>query len=906
MKQFYLMVLLLTLSLVSHNGYTQTKQKDLQNLRAYFSNHSYRGYELKKATDLATCLSTLQDNGHFSDFSTLENDIISNQKYYNQYSTAQKKVSSLTKPAMLRVWRIAEAIKKKRITNQEIQDVLPKLYKAILFYGDIEKKRGSISAGRFHESCFSIPTSAVNSYFCLYDLMEASEQGTNSDVTLAQVNTMLKDLSFQCWTQPFRNDATDNNVVSVERFRNHVWWVGGNALAYRSLLPTAVAMNSIPMLDVLSTVSQNALSSVAQNTKDQDFWSEGITADGAGWGHGQQSIVWGYPIDGSIAALNILEYFQGTAWEQGLTASNKEALFNYLRGSSWYYYKGFLPLGLGRAGMEYSNTVAQTIKSKNLVKKLLSKWTNFFTAEELAELNDFQSTAANNIIDMPSRQDGEYKGTRWFYNNDDLIKKNDQSYIFINTASVRADGTESAPDQADAFNFFTDLGMTLFLKDGNEHYRSLGAWNLSSLPGTTTRQNVDPMVPVTNWRGYCSKKNFAGGATHGGSNAVAGYELQIMDASKKLDGISYDPNDPNPFIYGVRAFKSYFIFGDYMLALGSNIDNMNTSKEGEIWTTIEQTAWEGQHQIWEDNHPIQTSSTSQNYSFNTNNTHLFGAAQTGKFAYAVLPQWTTGEVVLTTANKATNWAALNYKNRKRTDMESHTDLFHMYINHGRNVTDGTYAYIVYSGNQTADQAFTNSPIQVLDNSLEIQAAENPTDKIMGIVFHKTSKKLNTGTLTITTDHPAVLLLEEKDGNIVVTANDPTMSSSLTSINLTLDGTLWDHTFSNESVQLNLSQGHHAGKPVTTVISSGSTASDATSVRKSKALSELRVIKQGGHSTIVSKKKLKSVQLYNLQGQLIQQLSTTGYQADLHHFDRGVFLLKVHFSNGEIGAKKIYL
>ena len=51
------------------------------------------------------------------------------------------------------------------------------------------------------------------------------------------------------WTQPLRHDETDENVVSISRFRNHVWWVGGNALAYRSLLPVAPPKNrSIPMI----------------------------------------------------------------------------------------------------------------------------------------------------------------------------------------------------------------------------------------------------------------------------------------------------------------------------------------------------------------------------------------------------------------------------------------------------------------------------------------------------------------------------------------------------------------------------------------------------------------------------------------------------------------------------------
>src|SRR5699024_5566814 len=128
-----------------------------------------------------------------------------------------------------------------------------------------------------------------------------------------------KVLGLQAWTQPLRNDKTDENVVQVERFRNHVWWVGGNALAYRSLLPVAVMYQSIPMIDVLSEVAQRGIGYTSQNTYNDAFWTEGCTADGAGWGHGMQCLVWGYPIDGNIYALDLLTALKNTPWERKLS-----------------------------------------------------------------------------------------------------------------------------------------------------------------------------------------------------------------------------------------------------------------------------------------------------------------------------------------------------------------------------------------------------------------------------------------------------------------------------------------------------------------------------------------------------------------------------------------------------------
>lgn len=55
-----------------------------------------------------------------------------------------------------------------------------------------------------------------------------------------------------------------------------MWWVGGNALAYRSLLPVAAMYRSIPMIDLLAEVCQRGISMTSQNTYSEAFWTEGL------------------------------------------------------------------------------------------------------------------------------------------------------------------------------------------------------------------------------------------------------------------------------------------------------------------------------------------------------------------------------------------------------------------------------------------------------------------------------------------------------------------------------------------------------------------------------------------------------------------------------------------------------
>lgn len=120
----------------------------------------------------------------------------------------------------------------------------------------------------------------------------------------------------------------------------------------------------------------------------------------------------------------------------------------------------------------------------------------------------------------------------------------------------------------------------------------MGGWDVTASPGVTAREGMDKLVPVENWRGYCSRSNFAAGATDGGSNAVAGYIFEKMNASAK-EGVNDKGNSEglNEVLYGFKAYKSYFILGDYMVALGAGVTNKRPELDGEIRTTIDQTAW---------------------------------------------------------------------------------------------------------------------------------------------------------------------------------------------------------------------------------------------------------------------------------------------------------------------------
>lgn len=761
------------------------KEKGLKHFRDFYAVTPYRGHELKRVMPLQDILANWQDDGRFADLEEREQQVMA--------GSDQGAVGELLSDAFFRIWKVAEEFRTDRMGFSLDKKVFTKCQKAILHYGNLEVSRSN-RVHRFHASCFAIPTAAVNTYFCFLKQMDKVEAGKNKDRELADVCDMLKVLGLQAWTQPLRQDETDKNVVQIERFRQHVWWVGGNALAYRSLLPVAVMYQSVPMIELLSEVAKRGIGRTAQSVYDEAFWTEGCTADGAGWGHGMQCLIWGYPIDGTMSALGMLTSFKNTLWESKLDKDNVETLFNYIEGSNWFYYKGYPLPYLDRGTAQY-NLDKRDIRSLNIARQLLKDWSDSFDDRQQNELNSFKKEAEQRNINMSGYPAGLYSGTRWFFNNDKLIKKNDRYHIFVNMASVRCDGLESAPGFADAYNFYPTDGMTLFQKRGNEYAQVIGAWDVTATPGVTAREGMDKLVPVTNWRGYCSKHNFAAAATNGGENAVAGYLFEKMNASEK-EGVNDKGNNvrKNEVLYGVRAYKSYFMLGDYMIALGAGITNLNPQMEGTVRTTIDQTLHESDVLAMQDGKQIPVGKGV--WSFFVGDKPVW-VMQKGKFSYTILPEYTRNASFVYETKK-TDWVGRNGANKGKKDLPGQVDILRLWIDHSQTPVDDTYGYVVYAGDEMpADKL----PFQVLRNDTLVQAVENNNGEVVEAVFYKEGARLKASRGELSVSAPCAVLIDKDK----LSVTDATMNPDCKEIIV---------NYGSKRITVAMPQGMLCGKSVT--------------------------------------------------------------------------------------------
>ncbi len=768
------------------SAYGQTdKENAMQKLRAYYSKNISTYPIRSKIKNADKYLNQLNSEGQFADLIPYEEKIYDNGWIEAGNYAEDQNMGIYLADAMERLWAIANKYKRQRTAA-----IPENFWKSVLRYGGIETQRRA----SFHASCFAIPKAACGVYFSLFKQMDIP--GDTLELRKSACE-MLKKLAMQSWTAPKRNDATDENVVSVERFRHHVWWVGGNALAYRPLLETAVLMDSIPMVDVVAEVAKRSLSNVSQPTYEEAFWNEGFTADGAGWGHGMQCLVWGYPIHGASSAQNLLWTLRGTPWAETLTRENADALLNFYRGSAFYYYKGFIPPCLDRYSMVWYEGKSAHIPYYNMLQATVSRWPQSFTDEEVKEMKQLVAEAGKDDIRMEGYPGGHYNGTRWFYNNDDLIKRNADYYIMVNMASSRCDGLESANNFADEYNLYQNDGLTFFQRTGDEYRKVIGAMDLTAFPGVTAREGQEKLKPFTNWRGFTSRHNFAGGATDGGENAVAGFIFEKMDAMER-EGKG---QIINLVAFGVKAHKSYFMLGDYMVALGAGVTNMQPEQEGTIRTTIEQTAHQGKVFLY-DGKKSRTPESGINSLVDKDKSCW--VVQEDGFAYKPLPEYSSKAFFVTETRK-NEWMKRNLSNKGKANQPETADILRVWVDHGREVKDGTYGYVVYAGKGLPEK---KHPFDVLRNDTLVQAVQSADRKVLEAVFYSAGETIKWDGKSVEVSAPCVLLIEKEKDGYKVSVTDPTMNTQLKNIEVKVG---------KVSAAVSLPDGKDCGKSVTQVI-----------------------------------------------------------------------------------------
>ncbi|HVK02267.1 MAG TPA: polysaccharide lyase beta-sandwich domain-containing protein, partial [Armatimonadaceae bacterium] len=115
------------------------------------------------------------------------------------------------------------------------------------------------------------------------------------------------------------------------------------------------------------------------------------------------------------------------------------------------------------------------------------------------------------------------------------------------------------------------------------------------------------------------------------------------------------------------------------------------------------------------------------------------------------------------------------------------DVFSLWIDHGANPQNGTYAYVVAPADDAAQaaSAASNLPVEIVANTPKLQAVWHKDLKMAQAAFHAPGR-VTAGSITISVDRPCLLLLRRDGDKLRVAVSNP--ANEAATVGVTVGGT----------------------------------------------------------------------------------------------------------------------
>lgn len=364
-------------------------------------------------------------------------------------------------------------------------------------------------------------------------------------------------------------------------------------------------------------------------------------------------------------------------------------------------------------------------------------------------------------------------GDKHFWESDFHVHRNKDYYFSVKMSSTRVIGTESINGE-NVQGYFSGDGVA-YLYTGDEKYEDILPYmDWKKLPGLTRIQDDVELPTIKAWD-FETKGTFVGGVSNG-KNGVA-----VMD---------YDRD-------GVKAHKSWFMFGDKILSLGSQI---NAETAFTVTTGVNQMIAKGKVEIKENGglKPAKEriQSIQPDWILHDNVGYLFPEKQVVKMESRFLEGgW--------------NKVASRVRPIILTD-----NVLRIWIDHGKNPKNGNYAYVLVpnADDEMMDELLKTPPFTYKNNE-GVQLAVSSDGNLVGIVFYNAAKVDLFGGISV--DQPCVVLLEKQENGFLLHLSEPT--HELEELQITFFGTFKGVgvTSSNSQTKINvlLPKGREAGKTV---------------------------------------------------------------------------------------------
>lgn len=492
---------------------------------------------------------------------------------------------------------------------------------------------------------------------------------------------------------------------------------------------------------------------------------------------------------------NVMFLLEGTPWK--IETESKNNIYNWIFESfDPIIYKGYvMDMVRGRSISRYngngyiqaSGIIEGMIKVSmisdedmaNRIQSLVKQW-----AIEAEDVIDFGSKFKSiNVIDkyyeiMNSQAIVEsLQGANHYALNmmDKTVHERDDYALAISRSSSRISKYEFM-NKENLKPWFQGDGMTYLYNDdltqfSDDFWATIDPYRM---PGTTvdTRERADKEIlpgieagsPLQDEVYYELGNSSWSGGTKLGNYGVAG-----MQIDNKYDSL--------------KANKSWFMFDDEIVALGSGINN---PEEFNTETIVEnrKISKDGSNRfIVNGEEKVQSLGDNDNVE-NANWAYLEGDVDRTGIGY-YFPGG--ADINVLRDYREGNWFNINASNTAADKMVTNNYLT-MYIDHGANVENEGYSYILLP-NKTSDEVeeYANNPnIKIIRNDEVAQGVEHTELKMEGANFWVDGK--NTSGSITSSGKASIMIKENDDNTLTIAVSDPTFEGESLSIEIAKSAT----------------------------------------------------------------------------------------------------------------------
>lgn len=474
--------------------------------------------------------------------------------------------------------------------------------------------------------------------------------------------------------------------------------------------------------------------------------SEGLQPDFSYRQHGPQLQIASYGQVFLIGEYKVAAWLRGTSY--ALPAEKLKILDTYLIGTYLKAIRGrYIDFNTEGRGISRNDVLDKwNITSKASAYSLLA------LAKAVNPKNAGLLEEAEKRISQEQLPSYGLKPSHSFFYRSDYTLHNRPAYSFhVRTVSKRTIRTETGNQENLVGKFLPD-GSTTIQRSGDEYFNIMPIWEWDKIPGITSRDYALDQKTTLEW-GERGVGAFSGGTTDGVYGTTV-YELNYNE---------------------VTAKKAWFFFDKEVVCLGAGIHSF--AKEA-ITTTVNQAWKKGEIKTFAKGNTVQ-------WVWHDSIGYCFPKG---------------GNVRLTHNEQRGSWNSIN-ANRSKNEIKG--QVFKLWINHGVDPANETYAYIVKPGISEKEMMDNKVlPISIIQNTPSMQAVEHTDLQMVQVVFYQAGSLVQPG-YTITVNQPCVLLMKDiRTQNPVVSVSDPTQK--LTDIQV---------SFNTLSTSLTFPQGVHKGATI---------------------------------------------------------------------------------------------